>query len=157
MINITTIRNAIADVWDSTHHRLKVGQAAPVVADVLTGKFNSADGSSGTVITIPAGRVWRGWLTLNATGSVAVSGSAIGSHATVQLSGSGTPTPATATVLLDVWISVPAQAAGTTGCVANRDSQFVTLFADASNALLVTVTKNSVTAYTATAFGELIA
>jgi hypothetical protein len=161
MINITTIRNAIADVWDATHHRLKVGVPAPVTADILTGKFNSVDGSSGTLLTIPAGRVWRGWLTLNATGSVAQGAAAIGSHVTVQLSGSGTPTPATATVLLDVFIAVPSQTAataGTTGlCVSNRDSQYVTLFADASNALLVTVTKNSVTSFAATAFGELIA
>lgn len=130
--------------------------SAPTPSNILTGKFNSADGSSGTLITIPAGKVWRGQITLNACASVAASGSAVASHATIQLSGSGTPTPATGTVLLDVFVAVPAQTSATTGAVTNRDSQTVTLFADVTNDLLVTVTKNSVTSFAATAFGEFI-
>jgi hypothetical protein len=128
----------------------------PDPAQILCGKFDSVDGSSGTLLTIPAGKVWRGWLTLNATGSVGASGSAVSSRATVQTSGSGSPTPASGQVLLEVMVSVPAQAAGTTGAVANSDRTHVTLFADVANDLLVTVTKNSVTAFAATAFGELI-
>lgn len=133
----------------------------PSAANILCGKYASTDGSSGTLITIPAGRVWRGWVTLVAGGSVAAGSAAINSRATVQLSGSGTPTPATGQVLLQVPISVPSQSAVTANTggatVTNRDAQFVTLFADASNALLVTVTQNTVTNFAATAFGELIA
>lgn len=128
----------------------------PSAANIITGKWTDTDGPTGTLITIPAGRVWAGWLTLNVTGSVPVSGAAINSKATIQLSGTGTPTPASGTVLLSVGVSVPAQTTATTGAVANRDAQYVTLFADASNALLVTVTKNSVTGFSATAFGALI-
>lgn len=130
--------------------------AAPAPGNILCGKFNSADGSTGTLITVPAGRIWRGWLTLNVCASVAASGSAVATHSTIQLSGSGTPTPATGQVLVDVFVAVPAQAAGTTGAVSNRDAQFVTLYADITNDLLVTVTKNSATSYAATAFGELV-
>lgn len=133
------------------------GAGVPDPANILCGKFTDTDGSSGTLITIPAGRVWRGTISMNVTGSVAASGSAISSKATIQLSGSGTPTPATGQVLLSVGISISAQGTATTGCATNRDSQVVTLFADASNSLAVTVTKNSVTAFSATAFGELIA
>lgn len=125
-------------------------------SNILCGKFNSADGSSGTLLTIPAGKVWQGWLRLNACASVAASGSAVASHATIQLSGAGTPTPASGQVLVDVFVAVPAQAAGTTGAVSNQDAQFVTLYADAANDLLVTVSKNSVTSFAATAFGEFI-
>lgn len=124
--------------------------------NILCGKYDSVDGSSGTLLTIPAGKVWQGWITLNATGSVGASGSAVNSRATVQTSGSGSPTPASGQVLLEVMISIPAQAAGTTGAVANSDRTFVTLYADVANDLLVTVTKNSVTAFAATAFGELV-
>lgn len=130
--------------------------AAPAPGNILCGKFNSADGSSGTLLTVPAGRIWKGKLTLNACASVAASGSAVASHATIQLSGSGTPTPATAQVLVDVFVAVPAQTAATTGAVANRDSADVILYADIANDLLVTVTKNSVTSFAATAFGELV-
>lgn len=130
--------------------------AAPAPSNILCGKFNSADGSTGTLITIPAGKIWRGWLTLNAVASVAASGTAVNSHATIQVSGSGAPTPATGQVLVDVFVSVPAQTASSTGQLASRDSQFVTLYADETNPLLVTVTKNSLTAFAATAFGELV-
>lgn len=132
----------------------------PAPGNILCGKFNSVDGSTGTLLTIPAGKVWRGWITLNATASVAAGGSAVASHATVQLSGSGTPTPASGQVLLDVFVAVPslsAAVANTAGlAVTNRDSQNVTLYADVANDLLVTVTKNSVTSFAATAFGELV-
>ncbi len=136
------------------------GQLAPDPSNILCGKYDSEDGSAGTLITIPAGKVWRGWITLNATGSVAAGAAAVSSKATAQLSGSGTPTPATATVLLDVRISVPplsAATANTAGlAVSNADRTFVTLYADVANDLLVTVTKNNTTAFAATAFGELI-
>lgn len=130
--------------------------STPAPGNILCGKFNSADGSTGTLLTIPAGKVWRGWLNLNVSASVAASGAAVSSHATIQTSGTGTPTPASGQVLVDVFITVPTQAAGTTGASTNRDSQYVTLFADVANPLLVTVTKNSVTAFAATAFGELV-
>lgn len=129
---------------------------APAASNIICGKFNSADGSTGTLITVPAGRIWRGWVTLNACASVAASGAAVASHATVQVAGSGTPTPAAGQVLVDVFVAVPAQAAGTTGAVSNRDSQFVTIHADITNDTTLTVTKNSVTSFAATAFGELI-
>jgi hypothetical protein len=133
----------------------------PNPANILSGKWTDVDGSTGTLITVPAGRVWKGKIAMNVTGSVAQGAAAINSKATIQTSGSGTPTPATATVLLSVGISIPSQTsatAGTTGlCASNRDEQEVTLYADAANALLLTVTKNSVTGFSATAFGQLIA
>jgi hypothetical protein len=89
--------------------------AAPTPSNILRGKFNSVDGSTGTLLTVPAGKVWKGKLSLNATGSVAAGGSAIASHATIQLSGSGTPTPASGDVLVDVFIAVPAVGAGLNG------------------------------------------
>lgn len=129
---------------------------APNPGNILCGKFNSADGATGTLITIPAGHVWKGKLVLNATGAVAPSGAAVSSHATIQVSGSGTPTPASGQVLVDVFINVPAQTASTSGQVTGNGFQDVTLYADAANDLLVTVTKNSVTSFAATAFGELV-
>lgn len=129
---------------------------APNPSQILCGKFNSLDGSTGTLLTIPAGKVWRGRIHLNATASVGASGAAVSSHATVQLSGAGTPTPASGQVLVDVFVSVPAQTANGTGQVTNQDSAEVTLYADVANDLLVTVTKNSTTAFAATAFGEFI-
>lgn len=136
------------------------GAATPGIpnpANILCGKFTDVDGNTGTLITIPAGRVWKGKITLNVTGSVAASGTAVNSKASLQVSGSGTPTPASGQVLLSVGISIPAQGTGTTGAAANRDEQDVILYADAANSLAVTVTKNSVTGFSASAFGQLVA
>lgn len=124
--------------------------------NILAGSYDSVMGSSGTLITIPAGRIWKGRIVLNAVGSVGVSGAAVASRATVQTSSAGTPYPASGTVLAEVFISLQAQTASTTDSMSGFSTVDVVLAADAANDLLVTATKNSVTSFAATAFGELI-
>lgn len=143
----------LASVWDSTNNRLKVGVAkdVPTSANILVGCSSS---NGGTIITIPANRVWAGWVSINASLAVAASGAAVSSRATVSVAGA-TATPA-AGVLIGVFVSVPVQGTGTTAQVTSSDRTYVVIAAGASSATL-TLQVNSASAASATASGELIA
>jgi hypothetical protein len=118
-------------------------------ANILVGCVSTAT----TIITIPAGRTWKGRISLNATATVAASGAAISSRATVSTAGA-TVTPA-AGVVLGVYVSVPAQLSTTTGQVANSDQTDITVVAGTSAATL-TLQINSASAASATASGVLL-
>lgn len=123
---------------------------APRTADILCGVASTAT----TIITIPANRVWAGWISLNATLTLAASATAVSSRATVSVAG-GTATPA-AGVLLGVFVSAPTQLSTTTAQVANSDRTFAVISAG-SSAATVTLQINSASAASASCVGELIA
>lgn len=126
--------------------------AARDQANLLSG---AASSNGATIITIPAGRVWAGSVSLNCTLTVAASGAAVSSGATVSIAGS-TATPA-AGVILRVWVSAPAQQAGTTAQVANNDHIPLLVIAAGTSAATLTLQTNSTSAAAATAAGVLIA
>lgn len=128
-----------------------LGPNVPNPADILVG---STITNGGTIITIPANRVWAGWVSINATLAVAASGAAVSSRATVSVAGA-TATPA-AGVLVGAFVSVPTQLAGTTAQVTNSDRTYVVIAAGSSAATL-TLQVNSASAASATASGVLIA
>lgn len=125
--------------------------AARDPANILAGNATT----SGTIITIPAGRTWAGWVSLNASLMVAASGAQVSSRPTVSIAGAGA-TPA-AGVIFGVWVSVPAQGTGTTGQVTANDRTFLVVAAGAGAAATLTLQPNSASAASATASGVLIA
>jgi hypothetical protein len=142
----------LASVWDSTNSRLHVGVTAdpPTSANILCGVASA----NGTIITIPANRVWAGWVSINATLMVAASGASVSSRAGVSTAGA-TVTPA-AGVLLGVFVSAPTQLSTTTAQVTNSDRTYAVIAAGTSAATLV-LAVNSASAASASAVGVLIA
>lgn len=126
----------------------------PGILDPSKILVGAASANNATIITIPAGKVWKGKISLNAALSVAASGSAVSSRATVSVAGS-TATPA-AGVVLGVFLAVPAPAASTAGiAVTGRDETDIIVVAGTSAATL-TLQINSVSAATATASGQIV-
>lgn len=122
----------------------------PAAADIVAGCTST---NAATIITVPANRVWQGWVSLNAALLVAASGSQVNSRATVSVAGA-TATPA-AGVILGVCVASPTQLSTTTGQVTGSDRTFLTIAAGSSAATL-TLQVNSASAASATASGVLL-
>lgn len=130
---------------------LPVVASVPTAANILAGR-SPTDGA--TIITIPANRVWAGWVSLNASLAVAASGAAVSTGASVSIAGA-TAAP-TAGLILAVEVAVPLQLSTTTAQVASSDRTYLVIAAGTGAATL-TLQKNNCTSVSATASGVLIA
>ncbi len=128
---------------------MRTHQQPPLTGDIVHG----CTATTGTIITIPANRVWAGWISLNVGVAIAASGSAVTSRATISVVGANA-TPA-AGVIFGVWGVAPAATATTGICASNSDRTFVIISAGAAGATL-TLQVNSVNAASATAAGQLV-
>lgn len=110
--------------------------------------------NGGTIITIPAGRSWRGHVTLSATVAVAPGGAAVVASARVSVVGANSTPPAGDYLRVD--LQAPASvlgAVGTGGSGTNGAPMFVTA-PDANSVDLVLNTTNT-TMQSASANGTL--
>lgn len=118
------------------------GGTAPLAANILAGTAVATNSTTPvTIITIPAGRTWRGQIMVG----IASTGAGIVA-ATVDTNGTGSPAPASGTVVARV------QCGGlTSGGFQNSDVIHVTAAADASNALTLRLVATSATTNTCSA------
>lgn len=130
-----------------------VRQSAPFAADIRGGRGALA---GDVILTVPAGRTWRGTVHLTAQASQAIGAAAAVHTADINLAGVGaTPAPGT---LLSVAVAVPATTATATEGAAGRDdvSMPLTIVAAGVDATLTIAASAGVTAVRASARGELI-
>lgn len=118
------------------------GATAPAVGDIVAGTAVATNSTTPqTIITVPAGRTWRGEVMV----AIASTAAAIVA-ATVDVNGTGTPGPASGTVVARV------QCGGLTSGGFNEAAKVdVTVRADASNAATLRLVATSATANTCSA------
>jgi hypothetical protein len=86
-------------------------EVAPTAANILTGTSST---DAGTIITVPANRIWKGSLTLSGTVTVAAgANAAVTANPNVTVTGA-TATPAATTIVNQLMIDVAANLAGGT-------------------------------------------
>jgi hypothetical protein len=95
-----------------------VTPVAPAAANILSGVATT---STGTVITIPANRVWVGSVTVS--GSLALAAAGVGANANVRATVTGATAAPAAGDFLRVELDLATQGAATTGAVANSATQ----------------------------------
>lgn len=134
---------------------LAVKQAAPLAANVVGGRGAAA---GEVILTVPAGRTWRGTLHLAGQASNAIGAAAATHTADLVLAGVGAvPAPGT---ILSVAVANAASTATATSGTSGRDdvSMPVTIVAAAGAPATVTLAMSAgMTAVRASARGELIA
>ena len=127
--------------------------AVPAIANIVSGR---ATADAATIITIPAGRTWKGKVTLAASLSAALNTAAVAAVPTVSIAGAGA-TPA-AGAILGRPLHVPLSTATATNgsYVAGTADTDLIVTAPAGNAVTLTLQLGGATAASATAAGVLL-
>lgn len=121
-------------------------------ANILCGLATS---NGGTIITVPAGRIWSGTVTVSATVVVASGGGAVNGSARVSTFGSGVIPPAGDYVRVDV--SAPASILAAIGTVGSGSiSAPLVVAAPADNSVSLILNSTNTTTQSASASGSLI-
>lgn len=124
----------------------------PKSSDILCGLATS---NGATIITIPAGRIWSGIITLSATVIVASSGAAVNANARVSTAGTGVLPPAGDYIRLDV--SAPASVLSAVGTGATESvSAPLIVAAPSGNAVTLVLNTTNTTTQSASACGLLL-
>lgn len=113
---------------------------APDAPNILSGVATAA---AATVITIPAGRVWSGWVTVSAALVTAASASGVNASARATVTG-GTATPPAGDALR-VDLSTATQTASSTGQTAESVTSYVVVAAGSSAATIQLNATNTTT------------
>lgn len=151
---------SVVELWANN---ARVGTANPLptapavmaipAADVVVGR---ATANAATIITVPAGRIWRGTVVLSAALATAAATAGATASPTVSVAGAGA-TPAAGVVLGLALATGGGAATGTVG-TNSQDSVVVPLVvvAPAGNAVTLTLQTGGATTASATASGDLI-
>lgn len=144
----------LKDMGDGTFATvIAVASAPPAAANILTGR---ATANGGTVITVPAGRIWRGTVALSAALATAAATAGATATPTVSTAGAGV-TPAAGAVLGLALATGGGVATGTVGTNAqNSVAAPLTVIAPAGNAVTLTLQTGGATVASASAVGELV-
>lgn len=124
-----------AENEDGTEFSLPTVGSKPAAADILNGQINAI----GTIITIPAGRTWRGSITIAGSVSVAPGGAAVVAVPNVKVNGAGA-VPTAGVIVAILPLTVPAVGAtATNGSALSGSVTIPTLvaIAPANNAITV--------------------
>lgn len=131
-----------------------VAEAAPPAANLRGGRGAAA---GATILTVPAGRTWKGEVHLTGQAANAIGAAAATHTADLVLAGAGaTPAPGT---LLSVALALPATTATATQGSYGRDSVSMpmVIVAGSADAVVTIAASAGMTAVRASARGELIA
>lgn len=113
-----------------------------------------ATANGGTIITIPAGMLWVGQVTVSASNAVASGGGQVSGSARVAVVGPGANPPAGEYIRVD--ITAPASILAAIGTGANTSvSALLIVAAPAANAVTLQLNSNNTTAQSASACGIL--
>lgn len=125
---------------------------APASADILCGLATSP---GGTIITIPAGRVWQGVVTLSGNALVAIGGGA--ANASVRASTAGANVSPTAGDYVRLDLGVPAAGTALAGAAANGTlSSPMLVAAPAGNSATLVLNSTGTNTQSASAIGFLL-
>lgn len=125
---------------------------APDPSNILSGLAAS---NGGTIITIPAGRVWQGVVTISASVLVGTAGAAVSASARVSTAGTGVVPAAGDYVRLD--IGSPVSAATLSGTGSNSSvSAPLTVAAPSGNSVTLVLNSTNTTTQSASASGLLL-
>lgn len=144
---------AVLGVTGSPLVTSSAGSAVPATANIVSGR---ATADAATIITVPAGRTWKGTVSLTASLATAIGAAATAATPTVSIAGAGA-TPA-AGAILGRPLNVAASAATATNgsnVAGNADTE-LTVAAPAGNAVTLTLQLGGATAASATATGLLL-
>jgi hypothetical protein len=124
----------------------------PKPADILCGLQTS---NGATLITIPAGRIWSGIVTVSATALVASSGAAVSANARVSTAGTGVVPGAGDYVRLD--LAAPASVLSAVGTASNSSiSAPLIVSAPSGNSVALVLNTTNVNTASASACGVLL-
>ena len=130
-------------------------QYQPFIPDPSNILCGLAITNGGTIITIPAGRIWQGTVTLSGSTLVAIAGTALSASARVSTAGTGVIPAAGDYVRLD--IGAPASAVGLAGTSANGSiSAPMLVAAPSGNAVTLVLNTTNTTTQSASAIGVLM-
>jgi len=121
------------------------------MSDILCGSTTT---SGGTIITIPAGRSWRGRVSLSASVVVATGGGAVNASARVSVAGAGSDPVAGDYLRMD--LQAPASVLGAVGTGdSGHTSTDMFVTAPAGNTVALVLNTTNTTAQSASANGTL--
>lgn len=113
-----------------------------------------ATASGGTIITVPAGRIWIGTVTISASAIVASGGAAVTASARVSVLGAGANPPAGDYVRLDLVSPASLLAAIGTGCNSSISAPLI-VAAPVGNSVELRLNSTNCAAQSASACGVL--
>lgn len=149
-----TITKRLKDMGDGTFAEIAAPETQMVAAaNVLVGR---ATADAATIITVPAGRVWRGTVALSAAMGTAAAVAGVTATPTVSVAGTGV-TPAAGVVLGLALRTGGGAATGTVGTNSQGSVSLpLTVIAPSGNEVTVTLQTGGATVASATASGELL-